>query len=152
LIATNETTGYTDGGNFTSGAWQTRAFTNTRYSQGTAITRSGNAFILNAGKYRVTAFACAVQVDKHITRIRQTSGTPATLAIGSCGMADSTGTLRNDQSTIEMVFDLAAQQTIELQHRCETTKVTDGLGYGGNVNDSWSEANVFNRIHIIKIG
>jgi hypothetical protein len=149
-IFTHQTNTNGDGGDFSSGAWRTRTLNTTVYSSGSGISRTGNVLTLAAGTYEVfDSFAVGTFCDKHICRLRQTDGTAVTLIVGSAANAESnTASKDNIPSSLSGRFTLAAQQTVELQHRCETTRTTDGWGWGGS-NDL-GEVNIFARLRIKK--
>lgn len=126
LHVRDEKTSGTNGGTFTSGSYQTRTLNTTLTNEITGASLSSNQITLPAGTYLVEASAPALNVDDHKVRLRNvTDGTD--LIIGTSersGAADSVAT----RSGVRGRFTLAAQKTLELQHRCVTTKSTNGFG------------------------
>jgi hypothetical protein len=51
-------------------------------------------------------------------------------------------------STVNTIFTLSVTSTIELQHRCETTRTVNGLGTLCNFGDN----EVYAQIQITRIG
>lgn len=122
------------GGTFTQGAWRTRDLNSEIINTITSCSLSSNAITLPAGTYHVTASAPAVSVQGHQTRIYQTSGTPAALITGTTEYSE-TADQNSSRSFINGTFTLASSQTIELQHRCESTKSTNGFGEAASFGD-----------------
>jgi hypothetical protein len=123
ILKDEQTTG-TDGGTFTSGSWVTRVL-NTLESDTSFVSLATNQFTLTAGKYYISASAPAYDVNTHKTRLQNITDT-ATTVVGTTEYID----VQNFQtrSFIEHVFTITASKTFELQHQCQTTAVTAGLG------------------------
>jgi len=133
----------TDGGTFTSGAWQTRQL-NTIVGDSFASLAS-NQITLASGTYFVFAWASANSVDKHIAKLYNITDS-ADILIGSNSSALASGTQQTN-SEIQGYFTISASKVIELQHRCQTTRAT--TGYGSNANFSVNE--IYASITLIKI-
>ncbi len=136
----------TDGGTFTSGAWQTRTL-NTIEADTTAIVASlsSNRFTLIAGTYAIRAVAQALQVNNNQTRLQNiTAGT--TLLLGHSAHARASAIAGSDTALAGQIT-VAAGQALELQHQCTTTAATFGFGTGV----TWGSA-VFASVEIWKIG
>lgn len=127
-----------DAGGFTSGSWQTRPLNTENFDTAGLGSLASNQITLDAGTYRVWAYAHAFRVDEHSIRLRDTTGN-TTLCHGSSAYCQSsTG---EPDSTISVIegdrFVISVQSVIELQHRCATTKTTNGMGrdsgWGTNV-------------------
>lgn len=117
--------GSTDGGTFTSGAYQTRVL-NTVEGHTGIVSLATNQFTLEAGTYLIQGRAPAILVDDHHTKLRNiTDGTDD--ISGSCGVSSS-GTKANDYSMIDGMITITASKAYEFQHRCLTTRATDGFG------------------------
>lgn len=147
IFADIETSG-TDGGTFTSGAWQVRKLNSTIIDSGHLFTLSANVLTLaTAGTYYIRAESVAYKVDKHQIRLYDNTNT----VVLADGMPATSTNASTDQSpsTLETVLTLAAgiTQTMELQHQCQTTEAADGLGK----NTGFGDNNIFSRITIIKL-
>ena len=131
----------TDGGTFTSGAWQTRTI-NSDDGDTEIVTISSNQFTLSTGRYFIRANAPAYRVDAHKVKLRDiTAGSDA--IIGSSAYAGS----GDDQATfsyLEGMLALNESTTFELQHRCQTTRATDGFGNasGFTADEIYSEIEI----------
>lgn len=116
----------TDGGTFTSGADRTRDL-NQEYDPDGIVTLAANQFTLQAGTYKITARAPGLQVAQHIAWIHNTSDA-AVAILGGVAFAGTTGGQTGSDSWVVGQITIAAQKTFELQHRCATTKATNGFG------------------------
>ena len=142
IILEDQKSSGTNGGGFTSGAWQTRTLNTEVYDAGGYCTLSSNQFTLSAGTYLIIAHAPAFTVNNHQARVQNiTAGT--TLATG--GTVASTTNVSNP-STIVSVFTVAAGQALEIQHRAETTRATDGFGQAS----SWG-TEVYTQVLLVKV-
>lgn len=123
----DEKTSGTDGGTFTSGAWRTRTLNTEVSDAGGVGSLSSNQITLPAGTYIVHAWAPAYSVAGHRLRLQNITDT-ATILLGS-----STYSVASTQSHAQLMgrFVLAGSKAIELQHYCENTQATNGLGAGG---------------------
>jgi hypothetical protein len=135
-----EQTSGTASGTFTSGAWQKRGLNTTALNEITGASMASSVVTLPAGVYNVFGWASALGVAAHKTRLRQTSGTPADLLIGS-SEASATAATQPMSSFIRGRIPLSGSTTIELQHWCGTTRATNGFGAatGFGVNEVYSE-------------
>jgi len=125
----------THGGQFTQGAWQTRDINNEQADANGICTIAVNQITLAAGTYRCIISAPAQFVDAHQTRLYNVSDA-TTILIGTVervttGVANYTMT----RSFIVGRFTLAAEKTLEVQHRCQTTRAVSGFGERGNFTD-----------------
>lgn len=122
-----ETSG-TAGGGFTSGAWQTRTL-NTEVYDNIGLSLSSNELSLVAGDYFIWATAPGYRVGGHQVRIYNVTDASAILT-GTTEFAIDSGALTAHQtsSMVRGHFTLAATKSVRLEHRCTTTKNTDGFG------------------------
>lgn len=142
IVLEDQKSSGTDGGGFTNGAWQTRTLNTKVYDAGGYCTLASNQFTLAAGTYLVLAHAPAFTVNNHQSRIQNiTAGTTVTTG----GTVASTTNVSNP-STIAAVFTVAEGQALELQHRCETTRATDGYGQASG----WG-TEVYSQVLLIKL-
>lgn len=126
ICIVDEKTVGTDGGTFTSGAWRTRNLNVIRANTGGYATLASNQITLAAGTYRCYASAPAFAVDRHQCRLYNVTNATQ-LVTGQSSLAYSTY-LESNISVLFGRFVLAASSVIELQHRCQTTVVTQGFG------------------------
>lgn len=126
ILIRDEKATTTAGGGFTSGSWQTHALTTEVVDTGNHAALAANQVTLQPGTYRVTAEAVASKVDNHQIRIQNiTTGTTVAFGTNSRAAAvDDDMTI----STLKTRFTIVGVTIIELQHRCQTTKATDGFG------------------------
>lgn len=157
IYADHKTAG-SDGGDFNSGSWVTRTLNTTEKQivTNSNISRVGNVITLKTGKYKVRAWAQAYGVDKHMTRLRKTSGTASTAVNGMTAFAGDFGAFTGycgSHSMMEGVVEVTgASDTFELQHRCINSKSLDGLGLGDfGYGDDFGEDEVFSRVVIEKV-
>jgi hypothetical protein len=135
----------TNGGTFTNGAWRTRDLQTSQFNNITSCSLASNQITLPAGTFRITGFAGAYYVDRHQTRIYNITGS-AVLLSGMSAYASSPGDAANG-SFFDGIITLAGSTVIELQHRGQTTRATDGFG----IAVSWGD-NIYSSITITKVG
>lgn len=117
----------TDAGTFTSGAWQKRALNVEAADTGAYASLSANQVTLVAGTYRLKASAPAVAAGVHQLRWQNVSDGTTTLV----GTVEDAGG-EQTRSVVAGRFTIPASKTFELQHRCATTRTSDGFGAAGN--------------------
>lgn len=130
----DEKTANTAGGTFTSGSFVKRdiaEFSDTN----TLCSVSSSVIVLAAGTYRCRITCPAWYVDRHKARLRNTTA-GTTLLVGTSeystnGLAD----IAQTHSIIVGRFTVAASQNLEIQHRCESTFATSGLGVAANLGE-----------------
>lgn len=146
-FADQKTSG-TNGGTFTSGAWQTRTLNTTVYNGITSASLSSNQISLPAGTYNVIAFApVGDTVQNHQARLQNITDTATTLTGTSMAALDISSAVPINQSVVMGVFTIAGTKTFELQHQCTLTKTTDGFGLAAGFGTE-----VYAQITITKIG
>jgi hypothetical protein len=115
----------TNGGTFTSGAWQTRTLNSiTALSNG--VTLSSNQFTLNPGLYVVNIGAPAYKVANHQIRLQNITDGVTTL-MGTSGYSPTTGGSVT-HSYISGQIAVSKPTVFEVQHMCTTTRTNDGFG------------------------
>jgi hypothetical protein len=82
---------------------------------------------LPAGEYYAEAYGLTSNVNSHSMRLYDVTNGVAKLSIGQAGKMDTSQI--EGWATISGRFSLAGTAQIELQHRCTTTRATDGFGY-----------------------
>ncbi len=123
----------TQGGTFTSGAWQKRTVTEDQDTGNNASVAS-SVITLEAGTYDCFITCPAHDVDTHQTRLRNTSDGTSTIMGSSefSGASDITTT----HSFVRGRFTITAQKTFEIQHQCLTTNATNGFGVGASFGEN----------------
>lgn len=95
---------------------------------------SSNRFTLEAGTYLIEAQADAHDVNTHKAKIRNyTDSTDA--IIGMRAMSNSTGGSESAAS-VKGIITIAGSKAFELQHRCSTTRSSDGFGSARTYGDT----------------
>ncbi len=121
----------TNGGTFTSGAWRTRVLNTEVTDTDNLGSLSSNQITLAAGTYRVSAIAPAFACDRHQLRLYNVTDSTV-LVLGQSENTSSSGTTHTGTAHLHGVFTVGASKAIELQHQCQTTSATYGLGVGAN--------------------
>lgn len=134
----------TEGGTFTSGAWQTRVL-NTVAGDTSFVSLSSNQFTLPKGKYRITGSAPAYQVNRHRTALYDVTNS-SYVEYGENELSWASGVVVT-RSRVTAVISINSSTTYELRHRCQTTKTNDGLGK----NSSFGVNEVQSVVEITKI-
>lgn len=135
----------TQGGTFTSGAWQTRTL-NTVEGDTSFVTLSANQFTLPAGRYEIEAGAPGYQVGNHKVKLRNI--TDSSDAIIGDNTKSGTATDTSSYSRAIGTLNLTASKTFELQHQCQVTSAT--AGFGNNTGFGVSE--IYATVKIKKVG
>lgn len=131
VLVRDEKANNTAGGGFTSGAWQTRTLNTESVDTGNIASLSANRVTLQPGTYRFRGSAPAYSVNTHKVRLQNiTAGT--TVAVGTNSVANATSGLDMTRSEVTGVVTITVATAFELQHRCTTTKATDGFGLANN--------------------
>ncbi len=121
----------TNGGTFTSGAWRVRGLNSERLDTLNRCTLTSSQFTLLAGVYDVYGWATAYQVSRHQTRLFDVdlSHVPAS------GSSEVAATTVQTASRLYTRETLTASKTYQLEHRCESTYATYGLGVAANFGE-----------------
>lgn len=120
----------TDGGTFTSGAWQTRGLNTLAADGDGCASLSAGQVMLAAGTYRLRASAPAYAVGAHQARWQNVTDGVTTL-LGTVEDASATYLVQS-RSVVAGRFTISTAATFELQQRCAATEAGDGLGKSGN--------------------
>lgn len=126
IILREEQTSGTNGGTFTSGAWQTRTLNTEAVDTGSLCSLSSNQFTLSAGTYRIRASAPGYACAAHQAKLYNTTDA-ADVILGTTEFAAVGGGVQN-RSIVEGRFTISGSKTFELRHRCATTSSTFGFG------------------------
>lgn len=98
--------------------------------------RSGNQITLSAGTYYIHASAPAFKCNGHQLRLYNIT-TASEMKRGLCahsGASDNTAT----PSVIMGSFELSGTEVLEIQHRAQTARATDGMGAAVNLS-TWEK-------------
>lgn len=120
----------TNGGTFTTGAWQRRDLNAKNEDTGGHCTLLFNQFTLLAGTYWFCSSAPAVAVARHQSRLQNVTDAVTTLT--GTSEYNPTAATTSTKSLISDRFTITGTKTFELQHRCETTSATIGFGVAAN--------------------
>lgn len=134
----------TDGGAFTSGAWQTRTL-NTVEGDSSFLTLSGNIFTLVPGTYDIEATAPAFFVNDHQARLYDVTAGAAVSYGGGMRALATTGS--TNSSTLMCRVTITSSTQYRIEHRCETTRSPDGFGQSVGFGNS----EVYTQVKIKKI-
>ena len=124
----------TAGGTFTSGSYVKRVLNTTVVNNITGCSIASSVITLPAGTFQISASAPAFRVEQHKTRLQNTTAA-TTIQIGSSEYTLQT-TEVSTTSVLNAQFTLSVSSTIELQHRCNTTRAGNGFGVPSNFADS----------------
>ena len=113
----------TNGGNTTSGSWQTRTITDEIVDTGGLGVLAANDITLQAGTYRVTGYFQFFNTGA--VKIRVYDNTNAVILAD--GITQNFTTV-NGTSLVEGRFTLAAAAAVRVQYFCGTTQLTTGQG------------------------
>lgn len=130
----------TEGGTFTAGSYITRTL-NTVEGDSEIVSLSSNQFTLGAGTYNIEAYAPCFGIDAMKAKIRNiTDASDELIGMSLQAAGDDVGTVMGR-------IELTTSKTFELQHRCQSTRATNGLG----VATSFGDNEVYSVIKITKI-
>lgn len=131
-----------NGGSSVAATWNKRVLDTEYDPDGIVDALSSGVFTLNTGTYRITAWSTVYNVGANQCRLRRTSGTPATIAVGSSEYSPAGGNTSTSVLCIE--FSVSGSTTFELQHYTELLKANSGLGLDVSSGET-------NRYAIVKI-
>lgn len=119
----------TDGGTFTNGAWRTRVLNTTvQDADSIVVSLASNQVELGLGSYILIGCGQGSQCDGHRMRLQNVTDA-TTLAEGPNADANSGGGADSSMANVSSRFVVTSgTKLIELQHRCATTRATDGFG------------------------
>ena len=124
LHVRDEKTSGTGAGGFTSGSFVTRTLNTVVTNEISGASLSSNQITLPAGTYYIHASAPSWLVIRNKAKLRNTTDSTDTL-IGTSELNNADAVVR---SFVIGRFTIAAQKVFELQHTCDTTSATNGLG------------------------
>jgi len=136
-----------DGGDFTSGAWQTRDLNTTIFDADGIVTLSSNQFTLGVGTYIIEFSAPAYDVGTHQARlynvtagatVAANNGNNETIAGNGISQALYTNTTYFSTSIAAgtgRVKVLSGTRTFEVQHKSSNTKTVTGFGRASDMGE-----------------
>lgn len=115
-----------NGGDFTSGAWQTVPLSTEVYDTGAHGAIAASVITLAAGTYRFRGRVCGYDVDTFQSRLWNVD-TGAVIAMGQVARCASAA---DDQqySEVKGRFTIGVATQVRLEARCQTTNAGDGFG------------------------
>jgi hypothetical protein len=113
----------TNGGTFTNGAWRTRVI-NTAKTNEIGASLGSNQITLLAGTYFVIASAPAAFTNSHKAKLYNITDAADVIL----GTSEYNGTTAQTRSWIIGRFTISGTKVFEIQHQCQSTRATDGLG------------------------
>ena len=141
VVAQNRLATAVSAGSFTSGAWRTRPISNlvTNLIGGSLLS---NRVTLPAGTYYSRSMAVAYLVDKHQVRLYDVTAAAVLLDHG-LGQTSGASDVVQFPAFVDGFFTLNVTSAIELQHRCQTTKATNGFGdHMSAMSAAWVDAEI----------
>lgn len=120
----------TDGGTFTSGAWQTRTLTVEAADAGGHGALASNQITLATGTYEAEIICPALRVDSHQAKLYNVTDAADTL-VGTTAYTGN-GNTNMTNSIVTGRFTIAAPKVFEVRHRGQTTQATTGFGDAAN--------------------
>jgi len=145
-ILQDQKTSGSNGGSATGAAWNTRTL-NTSVIDQIGVSLGSNQFTLPAGTYHVQISTPACQVNNHRCRLYNVT-TSSTVLLGTSECAQNTNPSNmSNRSFIDAYFTSAASGTYRVDHWCNTSFATQGLG----MNATSGDVEIFTNVKIIKI-
>jgi len=122
----------TEGGTFTAGSYVKRVLNTTVKNDIAGCSLASSVITLPAGTYQVFASANAFAVDRQKLKLRNTTDSTDT-QIGTSNQVQAANVTLS--TIVQGLFTITASKNFEVQHRCETTRATDGLGRATSFGD-----------------
>jgi len=133
MIVQEQQASGTAAGGFTSGSFVTRALNTAVRNVIAGASLASNQITLPAGTYAVEWSAPAQSVGSHATRLFNVTDAAVietgTSEVGASGTANI-----QSRSFGIAVFTLSSSKAIRLEHQCQTTRATNGLGVAGSLS------------------
>ena len=144
LHVRDEKSSGTHGGTNSTGSFVLRTLNTVMTNEISGASLSSNQITLPSGTYYINARVPAFKVDRHKTKLRNTTDSSDTLIGSSLHIwADD---LTGSDSWIIGRFTIASSKTFEIQYRNQTSYV-DGLGLGSG----YSVVEVYTDVQIWKV-
>lgn len=137
----------TAGGDFTAGAWRTRELNTIIVNRISGSSITNYQILLAPGEYYAFGMASAYKSGAHFIRLHDiTHG--ISLLSGFGGFTNAGDSSVQTTSFLIGGFESDAGMTIELQHVCQSTCSTYGLGVGADIGQDY---NLFADLKIWKL-
>lgn len=133
-------------GDFNSGAYQTRPLNVLEDPYSLGITLNANQITLPAGEYEIDAWGTSHDVNANKMRLQNITDN-STLLVGPPSFTGTTDGSVRYPSIVKGRVVITSTKVLELQHRCLTTKTSNGFGQSASFGDS----EVYAMIKITKI-
>ena len=143
-----------NGGTFTSGAWRTRDLQTENADPDSIVSISSNQFTLQAGSYLIKFQSTGYHVNRHITRLRDITNS-ATKGYGILVYSNTSNSTSGISHGMARVT-ISGATVYEIQHACQTTKSTNGMGLNtyidtsGSYTDNTEPNSVYTIVEIYK--
>ena len=143
-----------NGGTFTSGAWRTRDLNTENADPDNIVSISSNQFTLQAGSYLIKFQSTGYHVNRHITRLRDITNS-ANKGYGILAYSNISNATSNISPGMARVT-ISGATVYEIQHACQTTKSTNGMGLNtyidtsGSYTDNTEPNSVYTIVEIYK--
>jgi hypothetical protein len=121
------------GGGCTSGTWWKRDLNTEKADSKGLASLSDNQITLAAGTYRILASIPGYVIGSNKSRLYNVSDASVIIS-GTSAYSGGTNTTTN--SLIKGQFTISEAKTLEIQHRCETTRAPDGFGHPFEVGEN----------------
>ena len=115
-----------DGGTFTSGAWRTRDLNTEIADPDGIVSIASNQFTLGAGTYLIEAASPAHDCGRHQLRLYNSTASSVVQYGRNAQMSQADATTTD--AFVDARVTIAGDTAFEIQHRCQATKSTSGLG------------------------
>lgn len=135
----------TNGGTITSASWNIRTLNTLSGSADTSVTLNSNLITFTPGTYYIYGWAPAYNALKHKIRLYDTTNSITRIDGTSC-VTDTVNNAQTD-SKISDIVTFANTSSCRIEHWCNNTKISTGLGLasGAGTNE------VYTTIFIEKI-
>ena len=143
-----------NGGTFTSGAWRTRDLQTENADPDNIVSISSNQFTLQAGSYLIKFQSTGYHVNRHITKLRDITNS-ATKGYGILVYSNTSNSTSGISHGMARVT-ISGATVYEIQHACQTTKSTNGMGLNtyidtsGSYTDNTEPNSVYTIVEIYK--
>lgn len=124
----------TSGGTFTSGAWQVRNLNTEITDPDGIVSIASNQFTLQAGTYLIKWHPPAYNCGRHVSRLVESGGTTV-IGYGTAEYCENTKAVISRSIGLARV-SITGATSYEIEHRCETTVTTYGLGVESTISPS----------------
>ena len=138
----------TDAGTFTSGSWQARKLNAEVVDTANLASLASYQITLLPGTYRINSSAPSFAVNQNQTRFYNITD-DVTALVGTTEISPyvSENYVSSSVSRVVGEFTITSTKTFELQHRCVTTKSSNGFGPAA----SFGEVEIYSVVELWKI-